>query len=274
MSDADNSDNSSRQNSARSQNQRTTLPQPENAQRDGRANENRTNNEAKNWWPKWTAIATTFATIFIMIATIVNVCVAIKQWKALESQVGEMTDAYNLADNTAKLQSQPRILPDQGQVVLKDRDFVATFVLKNIGQTPAYSVRSWAAVRVDDADVGMTDTVARFKRQRVENQVSSTDLGRDMPYTIRKSGAILSSEVEAIQQHHKAIWMWGRIHFEDNFPRTTYSRCFIEEFFARADFVAPPVTSWPFVVVRNDISPCEGMGLDRKATYEDDERYQ
>jgi hypothetical protein len=254
--------------------QKRAFPDPKNPQANRNGNENRSDNRNRESWQKWSTITTAIATLMIAVATIFNVCVAVKQWRALQAtdakigtQIEAMRDAYTLADGTAKRQSRPYILPVEGSVILKgNTSYATTFILKNTGQTPAYSTSNWASTRVDDRDISMSETLLKFRRREVEREVSSTDLARNIPYIVQRNGTLLPGEVDAIQSGRKAIWMWGRIRFDDFFPNIkdqTPESCHIEEFFARADVPAKISDPWPLIIIRNDIGTCATMPSDR-----------
>jgi hypothetical protein len=189
-------------------------------------------------------------------------------WWIFRGQLGEMIRAYDFADANAKRQLRPNVLPVDGAVSLHGNTaYTATFNLKNTGQTPAFSVSNWAATKVDFSDVSMSGTVRRFARQEVEREVSSTDLGSGLSYSISRNGTLLPTDLDDLISGKKVFWMWGRIQFDDFFQTSkdrTAESCHFEEFFVRSNLPNKISEPWPLTVIRNDIADCDGMLLDRK----------
>ena len=160
-------------------------------------------------------------------------------------------------NDTSKLQLQPYVLFDSGSVKFIDETtYYATVIVKNTGQTPAYSVRQVSDSRVDDFSSDIDIVLSRFP-QKIPGTDASTDLGNNIPFRIGVKGYLKPGDLASIRKLEKGIYMWGRIKYYDQFNH----RCWIEQFWVRADPTYPVGQDWPFIIIRNDWSGCKDFGI-------------
>jgi hypothetical protein len=201
--------------------------------------------ECKTLWERTTSDPVAFFTFWLVVSTIGLGVSTVLLWRAGEKQyrhariaafrqsrdmreslrVAEKSAdvglaAINLSEGTAERQLRAYITLERAIVFARGTDCQFNLRFLNSGQTPAYNVRCWYRFAIRPLDEPPFDNVG--------NRSGASVVGARGTISVVKSFSITPEEKESIIKRQLAIFVWGRVIYEDVFknPRFLHFRNF------------------------------------------------
>jgi hypothetical protein len=152
---------------------------------------------------------TAFSTVAIAVFTFVLYRATNKMWDAGERQLLHLED-------TAERQLRAYVFTAGGVISLMTtedrRNYLEISIgIKNFGQTPAYHFSSWSRADIFDANYPIFE-IAKSDEMSIVGPAASRD-------AVIVKGPITDSDLSAIRDGSKRIFVWGRIDYIDAFGR-------------------------------------------------------
>lgn len=179
------------------------------------------------------------STVGILIATIVNVCVAYKQWRAMEDQLKEVRAGAAQTERAINTSNQLATAAEQANILRQnaDRAFMyaaphrvfhvepgpnlqAYIQIGNSGLTVAKNVERWAGVRVMTPP-GM-DAIKDLKPMMIRQEgllVVSPRILHNVIRQLPNHKVLTSEDVRDIKSGQKRIYVFGLITYDDAYGK-------------------------------------------------------